>query len=76
ITNLVYTNNTMHPHIGAPGGPGYGYGTSNADVGGVYGFLNTSPFFSLTDTIAGGVYPVYQRASFLSVNAFNPFYRE
>lgn len=75
ITNVVYTNNTMHPHIGAPGGPGYGYGTSNADVGGVYGFLNTSPFFSLTDTIAGGVLPVYQRASFLSVNAFNPFYR-
>ncbi|MBN8836713.1 MAG: SusC/RagA family TonB-linked outer membrane protein [Sphingobacteriia bacterium] len=75
ITNLVYTNNTMHPHLGAPGGPGYGYGTSNADVGGVYGFLNTSPFFSLTDTITGGVPAVYQRASFLSVNAFNPYYR-
>jgi hypothetical protein len=27
------------------------------------------------DTITGGHYASYQRASFLSVNAFNPFYR-
>ncbi|PWU03709.1 MAG: SusC/RagA family TonB-linked outer membrane protein [Bacteroidetes bacterium] len=75
ITNLVYTYNNMHPQLGAPGGPGYGLGNSNADVGGVYGFLNTSPFFSLQDTITGGHYASYQRASFLSVNAFNPYYR-
>jgi TonB-linked SusC/RagA family outer membrane protein len=76
ITNLAYTQNTLHPHLGAPGGPGFGYGTSNADVGGVYGFLNTSPFFNLQDTINGGVPAAYQTASFLSINAFNPFYRE
>ncbi|MFK4985519.1 hypothetical protein ACI4B7_27210, partial [Klebsiella pneumoniae] len=39
ITNIVYTNNNMHPQLGGGGGYGYGYGTSNADVGGVYGFL-------------------------------------
>ncbi len=75
ITELVYTKNNMHPQLGAPGGTGYGLGNSNADVGGVYGFLNTSPFFSLLDTIKGGNYASYQRASFLSVNAFNPYYR-
>ncbi|GAC1418172.1 MAG: SusC/RagA family TonB-linked outer membrane protein [Flavisolibacter sp.] len=75
ITDLVYTNNTMHPQLGAPGGPGYGQGYSNADVGGVYGFLNTSPFFSLLDTITGGHYASYQKASFASVNSFNPYYR-
>jgi TonB-linked SusC/RagA family outer membrane protein len=75
ITNLAYTRNTMHPGLGAPGGAYFGLGTSNANVGGVYGFLNTSPFFSLKDTIVGGNYASYQRASFLSVNAFNPYYR-
>ncbi|HRH50058.1 MAG TPA: SusC/RagA family TonB-linked outer membrane protein [Panacibacter sp.] len=75
ITNLVYTKNNLHPGLGAPGGAYYGLGTANANVGGVYGFLNTSPFFSLTDTIEGGHYASYQRASFASVNAFNPFYR-
>ncbi len=75
ITNLVYTKNNLHPQLGAPGGQYFGLGRRNADVGGVYGFLNTSPFFSLTDTIEGGNYASYQRASFLSVNAFNPFYR-
>lgn len=75
ITELAYTKNTMHPRLGAPGGVGFGLGESNADVNGVYGFLNTSPFFSLLDTIAGGNYASFQRASFLSVNSFNPFYR-
>ncbi|HNP20653.1 MAG TPA: SusC/RagA family TonB-linked outer membrane protein [Panacibacter sp.] len=75
ITNLVYTKNDMHPGLGAPGGAYYGLGTSNANVGAVYGFLNTSPFFSLMDTILGGHYSVYQRASFASVNAGNPFFR-
>src|SRR5258706_9259974 len=75
ITNIAYTSNTLHPRLGAPGGTFFGLGKANADVGGVYGFLNTSPFFSLEDTIVGGNYASYQRASFLSVNAFNPFYR-
>ena len=75
ITSLAYTHNTLHPGLGAPGGGGFGLGTANAGVGGVYGFLNTSPFFSLMDTIMGGNYASYQRASFASVNAFNPFYR-
>lgn len=74
-TNLIYTKNTLHPRLGAPGGELYGLGLYNADVNGVYGFLNTSPFFSLTDTITGGNYASFQRASFLSVNAFNPYYR-
>jgi TonB-dependent starch-binding outer membrane protein SusC len=75
ITSLAYTKNTLHPGLGAPGGELFGLGRSNANVGGVYGFLNTSPFFSLEDTITGGNYASYQRASFASVNAFNPFYR-
>jgi TonB-linked SusC/RagA family outer membrane protein len=75
ITSLAYITNNMHPGLGAPGGSYYGNGESNANVGTVYGFLNTSPFFSLTDTIVGGNYPAYQRASFLSVNAFNPYYQ-
>jgi TonB-dependent starch-binding outer membrane protein SusC len=75
ITNLAYTKNTLHVNIGAPGGTFFGNGNFNASVGGVYGFLNTSPFFSLEDTITGGHYASYQRASFASVNAFNPFYR-
>jgi len=75
ITSLAYTRNTLHPRLGAPGEALFGLGKVNADVGGVYGFLNTSPFFSLEDTIIGGIYASYQRASFASVNAFNPFYR-
>ncbi len=75
ITSIAYVKNTMHPGLGAPGGVGYGYGTSNAGVGTVYGFLNTSPFLSLTDTIVGGHYGAYQKASFVSVNAYNPYYQ-
>ena len=75
ITDLAYTRNTLHPRLGAPGGSLFGTGNYNADVGGVYGFLNTSAFFSLRDTIIGNDYASYQRASFASVNAFNPFYR-
>ncbi len=76
ITNISYITNNMHPGLGAPGGVGFGQGERNADVGTVYGFLNTSPFFSLLDTIAGGAYAYYQRASFLSVNAYNPYYQK
>ncbi|MEP7322009.1 MAG: SusC/RagA family TonB-linked outer membrane protein [Saprospiraceae bacterium] len=75
ITNLVYIDNTMHPNIGAGGGTFYGQGNLNAYVGGVYGFLNTSPFFDLTAKNSDGDYTSYNRASFASVNAFNPFYR-
>ena len=75
ITNLAYTTNNLHPGLGAPGGEEYGLGLQNAGVGGVYGFLNTSPFFDLTTKSANGDYAAYQRASFLSVNAFNPYYR-
>jgi len=75
ITSIAYVHNTMHPGLGAPGGQGFGYGNSNAGVGTVYGFLNTSPFLSLTDTIVGGHYGAYQKASFVSVNAYNPYYQ-
>jgi TonB-linked SusC/RagA family outer membrane protein len=75
ITNIAYTANDMHPGLGAPGGIGYGYGTQNAGVGQIYGFLNTSPFLSIADTVVGGKHPVYQKASFVSINAGNPYYR-
>jgi TonB-dependent starch-binding outer membrane protein SusC len=75
ITNLAYTTNNLHPNLGAPGGEEYGLGLRNANVDGVYGFLNTSPFFDLTTPSANGDFAAYQRASFASVNAFNPFYR-
>jgi TonB-linked SusC/RagA family outer membrane protein len=75
ITNIAYSENTMHPGLGAPGGGGFGYGTQNAGVGQIYGFLNTSPFLSIKDTVVGGKHPVYQKASFVSVNAGNPYYQ-
>lgn len=81
ITQLVYTRNTLHPALGAPGGPGYGVGNqlgSNTTGGGsgIYGFLNTSPFFSLNQKLADGTSPNYQGAGTISVNSFNPFYNE
>ena len=75
ITNLAYTTNNLHPNLGAPGGEEYGLGLRNAGVNGVYGFLNTSPFFDLTTPSSNGDFASYQRASFVSVNAFNPYYR-
>lgn len=75
ITNLVNIKNNMHPRLGGGGGVLYGQGNNNADVNGVYGFLNTSPFFDLTAKNDVGDYVSYQRASFASVNATNPFYR-
>src|SRR4029078_8292357 len=75
VTNLAYTRNTMHPRLGAPGGAKFGTGNTNAHIDGGYGFLNTSPFFSLEATIVGGNSASYQTASFTSINAFNPFYR-
>ncbi len=76
ITQLVYTKNDLHPGLGAGGGILYGKGNSLGDVSGVYSFLNTSPFFDLTRKLADGTYPGYQVADFVSVNAFNPYYRQ
>jgi len=76
ITQLVYTRNTMHPGLGAPGGVYGGKGNSLGSNGGVYSFLNTSPFFDLTAKLADGTYPYYQKASFVSINAGNPFFRQ
>lgn len=75
-TQLVYTKNDLHPGLGAAGWYAYGKGNSLGDVGGVYSFLNTSPFFDLTRKMPDGNYPGYQEAGgFLSVNAQNPYYR-
>ncbi len=85
ITSLAYTKNTMHPTLGAPGGSGglgapsgYGYGTSNANVGAVYSFLNTPSFFNLEDTIRGGVPAPYYDIPGINIgaNAGNPFYNK
>ncbi|WP_338874871.1 SusC/RagA family TonB-linked outer membrane protein [Spirosoma sp. SC4-14] len=75
-TQLVYTKNTLHPGLGAPGGYDYGKGNSLGSVGTVFSFLNTSPFFDLTRKLADGTYPQYQTADFLSVNAGNPYYQQ
>ena len=75
ITNIAYSENTMHPGLGAPGGTFFGYGNTNASVNDIYGFLNTSPFLSIADTVVGGKHPYYQKASFASVNAGNPYYK-
>ncbi|MGC4037875.1 MAG: SusC/RagA family TonB-linked outer membrane protein [Chitinophagaceae bacterium] len=82
VTSLAYSKNTLHPGLGAPGGagtnssPGYGYGTSNANVTTVYGFLNTPSFYSLEDTIDGGAPANGYFVSNINVaaNAYNPFY--
>ncbi|WP_461146688.1 SusC/RagA family TonB-linked outer membrane protein [Spirosoma pulveris] len=71
-TQLVYTKNTLKPGLGASYGPLNG---GNGQVGSVYSFLNTSPFFDLTRKLADGTYPVYPTADFLSVNAGNPYYQ-
>jgi TonB-linked SusC/RagA family outer membrane protein len=78
ITNLAYTKNTLHPGEGAPGGGGFGYGTSNANVGNVYGFLNTPSFYNLEDTIAGGIPAAQYFVGNINIgaNAFNPFYQK
>jgi len=74
ITQLVYTRNTLVPGLGAPGGVGYGEGNQAGNVGAIYGFMNTSPFFSLKQKLSGGGLPIYQLADFLSVNSNNPYY--
>ena len=81
ITELVYTRNTMVRGLGGAGGffGGYGNQINTANIGGgvsggVYGFLNTSPFFDLTATFPDGTPSNYLRAQHLSVNNSNPYY--
>jgi TonB-linked SusC/RagA family outer membrane protein len=75
-TQIVYTKNDLTPGLGAAGWYSYGKGNSLGDVGGVFSFLNTSPFFDLTRRMPDGNYPGYVEAGgFLSVNAQNPYYR-
>ena len=75
VTQLVYTKNTLAPGIGAAGGIGYGYGNAQGSVGQVFGFLNTSPFFSLKAKLADGTYANHVLGgAYLSVNSSNPFY--
>jgi TonB-linked SusC/RagA family outer membrane protein len=76
ITQVVYTKNTIPPALGSPGGYGYGVGNQSGYNSGIFSFLNTSPFFDLKRKDADGNYPVYQVADFLSINAFNPYYRK
>jgi TonB-linked SusC/RagA family outer membrane protein len=79
ITQLIYTKNTLAPTLGSAGG--YGGGRANTIAGqnfgtgsGIYGFMNTSPFFDLNYKLADGTHPIYQVADFLSVNSNNPVY--
>ena len=77
VTQLVYTKNTLVPGLGAPGGsgtPGYGYGDQLGSMGGVYGFLNTSPFFDLKSKVGGNYADHVLGGAYLSVNSSNPFY--
>ncbi len=78
-TQIIYSKNDIAPYLGGPGGIGFGLpnnaALSNIGVGtGLYGLLNTSPFFDLTYKQPDGNYSNYQRANFLSVNTSNPFY--
>lgn len=79
VTELIYTKNNMAPGLGSAGGygggranviSGYNYGTAT----GIYGFMNTSPFFDLNYKLSDGTHPLYQVADFLSVNSDNPLY--
>lgn len=75
-TQLIYTKNDMVPNLGAPGGRLFGQGNQNGSIGGVFGFLNTSPFFDLTRRNTDGNLSVHQQGGgFLSINSFNPLYR-
>ena len=74
-TQLIYTRNTITPGLGAPGGVGFGYGNSVANVTAIYGFLNTSPFLDLKAKLADGTYANHVLGgAYLSVNSYNPFY--
>jgi TonB-linked SusC/RagA family outer membrane protein len=73
-TQLIYSRNTITPGLGGPGGLNFGQGNSYGNIGNVYNFLNTSPFFDLKYKLADGTPPPHQVADFVSINAFNPFY--
>jgi TonB-dependent starch-binding outer membrane protein SusC len=74
-TQAIYTKNTMVPGLGSSGGVGYGTGNVQGNVGAIYGFLNTSPFFDLNFKQADGTSPIYQiGGTYLSVNSNNPVY--
>lgn len=76
-TQLVYTKNTLKPGLGAAGWYNYGKGNSLGDIGGIYSFMNTSPFFDLTWKDADGNYAGYlDGGGFLSVNSQNPYFRD
>jgi TonB-dependent starch-binding outer membrane protein SusC len=94
VTQLIYTRNNLVPGLGAAGGegtgnaPGYGYGNSQGNVGSIFGFLNTSPFFNLkwkepnAATIYGyantpGSYANHvEGGDYLSINSGNPYYTQ
>ena len=78
-TQVIYTKNDLVPLLGGPGGVGYGRGDQTSSLtgglsNGVYGFLNTSPFFNLAYKQPDGTYSNYLNAGFLSVNTSNPYY--
>ncbi len=81
VTEMIYTRNTMVRGLGGAGGFFGGYSNQinagnigSTASGGVYGFLNTSPFFDLTKTFPDGTPSNYLRAKHLSVNNSNPYY--
>ncbi len=75
VTQLIYTKNTLVPGLGAAGGIGYGYGNTPGNVSAIYGFLNTSPFFSLKSKLADGTYANHVLGdAYLSVNSSSPYY--
>jgi len=63
ITQLVYTNNTLHPF--------YGFGSNN-----IFNVMNVSPFYDLNKTLpnTAGLYPFsyYPDNGAISVNGYNP----
>jgi TonB-linked SusC/RagA family outer membrane protein len=74
VTQTIYTKNTLVPGLGGAGGYLYGKGGKVGNVDNIFSFMNTSPFFDLTAKMADGNSPAYQKADFLSINAFNPYY--
>jgi len=88
VTQLIYTRNTLAPGLGGAGGqgsstygPGYGYGNSQGNVGSIFGFLNTSPFFDLkykmadVPTIYGSPNTPGSRRRFLKYQLLQPLLR-
>jgi TonB-dependent starch-binding outer membrane protein SusC len=69
ITELIYTKTTLLPELGASNLMGRG------GTGGIFEFLNASPFFDLTRKLADSTYPYVLKAENLSANGRNPYYR-